>query len=368
MTWFTFAASNEPTEPTDRPSESARGSAGDEPRRLSEDLLPWAVSLLMHAGLVLLAVFVIWSSATQQPPKDLRVSLDPHDVPPDVPGPTTAPKPDSPKKPTDTPEGAQSAQPLIGNPNNPASDNIFQNATGPAVSTVDTSGSATGKADTIFDTAVTPGPNGNDDPKAKRKGDRIVFVIDASGSLIDAMPFLLRELRKTVLALESDQRFAVIFFRGQAAFDKPVVQVPVPAELTGGDELGLHRATIPVKKHVAQWLHLEKGHLVPGGQTQPLGAIQQALSHKPDLIVMLSDNITGSGKHQLMQNDLLKRIQQMNTTNTQFNTLQFLYPDPLAQIPGQTGTMKRIAEQTGGKYKFISASDVSLGSSQPEKH
>ena len=76
------------------------------------------------------------------------------------------------------------------------------------------------------------------------------------------------------------------------------------------------------------------------------------MRYKPQLIFLLSDNITGQGQYELNQQRLLDEIKGANTSNTKINTIQFLYPDPLARI-GFKPTMQQISEQTGGIYKFI---------------
>jgi hypothetical protein len=53
-------------------------------------------------------------------------------------------------------------------------------------------------------------------------------------------------------------------------------------------------------------------------------------------------------------------VQRANSGNTKINTIQFLYPDPLAQVPGKQGTLEQISEMTGGIYKFVDASDLNI--------
>jgi hypothetical protein len=77
-------------EDRERASERSDGltataeETGPEPRQrrgATEDWLPWAVSLLMHAGVVLLTGFIIWSSVSQSPDPHPPVSLNPGDEP-----------------------------------------------------------------------------------------------------------------------------------------------------------------------------------------------------------------------------------------------------------------------------------------------
>ena len=43
---------------------------------------------------------------------------------------------------------------------------------------------------------------------------RVVFVVDASGSLIDTLAFVIRDLKRAVGSLNERQMFTVIFFQG----------------------------------------------------------------------------------------------------------------------------------------------------------
>ena len=44
---------------------------------------------------------------------------------------------------------------------------------------------------------------------------RQVYLVDASGSLIDTLPFVLRELQQSISKLSDQQKFTVIFFQGK---------------------------------------------------------------------------------------------------------------------------------------------------------
>jgi hypothetical protein len=105
-----------------------------------------------------------------------------------------------------------------------------------------------------------------------------------------------------------------------------------------------------MKKQAADWITLENGNIAPGGSSNPVEAIRLAISYRPDLIYILSDNITGSGQYAIDQTQLLEFIQEVKeksrAAETRINTIQFLHRDPL-------GTLKKIAEQNGGRYRFV---------------
>jgi len=92
--------------------------------------------------------------------------------------------------------------------------------------------------------------------------------------------------------------------------------------------------------------------------------MQQALRYRPQLMYLLSDNITGGGtgatQYEIEQQRLLDEVQRANTGNTKINTIQFLYEDPLSKVPGKKGTLEQIAEMSGGIYKFVDAADLNI--------
>ena len=48
---------------------------------------------------------------------------------------------------------------------------------------------------------------------------RIAYLIDASGSLIDTLPFVIMELKRSISGLSDKQSFCVIFFQGEDAIE-----------------------------------------------------------------------------------------------------------------------------------------------------
>jgi hypothetical protein len=167
---------------------------------------------------------------------------------------------------------------------------------------------------------------------------KLAFIIDASGSLVDTFPYVIEELKKSIQQLSARQSFTVIFFQGNSAIEVP------PA--------GLKRATPENKQAVVQWLDARR--VTPQGGSSPVKAIRLALEYKPDLMYMLSDNITGAGRgrYEIDQQQLIGQIEDANTSGTKINTIQFLYEDPLEEF-GLPGTLKLIADRSGGHYKFV---------------
>jgi hypothetical protein len=310
--------------------ESVREAVSDTSRRL----LPWAVSLLMHAGLVILAVFLVWS--TLAPPEPVRdavltdirkypsMPMAPTErTPMDRPSTTTRKLPESERTP-ESPITCVPTKPVPwAGPNSPTA----RPASNQFVPSAEGVGSPVFPPDTV-------------------KARRVVFVIDASGSLIDTLPFVLRELGQVIRSLDASQRFTVVFFRGAADPRDRVIEAVAP---------GLKLATPEIKQRVIEWIAPDAHRIVPGGTTNPTEALRVALGYNPGVVYLLSDNITGRGRYELSQAELLADIRRLNNSRATIHTIQFLYPDPLAAVPGMRGTLQLIAEETGGMYRFVDA-------------
>ena len=351
MWWLTFADDSERPGRTERPSpkpekadvaapaageeflDEQEASVGDEITTMLTMLLPWAISLLLHLGIFLLAVFLIWSGAIKEEedppiiPEARMLNDEPSELlthSEDLETPAT----------TEIPRDIQTQEVAKGDPlsaltTDTATDMALIGVTG---SKALPAGSKIGKDP--FGVGMY-GVGGN--------ARSIVYVVDASGSLIDALPFVIEELKNSFRKLSAEQRFSVIFFQRDTA-----IEVTVPHR-------GLKKATQDTIRKVSDWITLDAGNIVPRGSSNPVSAIQRAISYRPDLIYILSDNITGKGQYAVDQRELLETIEQAKkrrgADKTRINTIQFLYPDPL-------GTLKTIAEKYGGRYRFVDESVV----------
>ncbi len=167
------------------------------------------------------------------------------------------------------------------------------------------------------------------------KGRRIVYLVDASGSLIDTFQYVTRELMESIDKLEDGrQSFTMIFFQGNHA-----VEV-CPS--------GMKVVSAEVKSEVGRWVSFESGNIVPGGVTSPLAGIDLALSYRPDVVYLLSDNITGVGEVDCdkLLDYIDKAKRRHGVSHVAINTIQFQYMD-------STNALKRIAEANDGRYRFV---------------
>lgn len=176
---------------------------------------------------------------------------------------------------------------------------------------------------------------------------RIVFIVDASGSMIGTLQIVLDELARSIDSLSPEQSFGIVFFQQNAAVIVPPQDRLVPATAEG-------------KVQALGWM---RENVIPRGRSNPLAAIQHAMRLRPDVIFMLSNDITGSGEFEIDQADLLQALDRLNPRDpgsgrrpTQIQCVQFLDPDPL-------DTLRKIAEEHSGPhgYRFLSRRELGLG-------
>ncbi|MEM6506633.1 MAG: hypothetical protein AAF711_14450 [Planctomycetota bacterium] len=317
-------------------------------------LMPWGISILVHVALIVLAFFLVWQTIVKGPKEQ-----------PVVPNlPTAKELTTFTTDPTEDPTeeivtGGGEAFAVEIAPVEPVD-----------ITTIGNDFSApqpfTGKSFSDL-TGKFKGPNQGDhkNPIFGGTADEVVFLIDASGSMVDVLPFVINELKRVVNKMQPRvengrtvyQEATVIFFSGEGVHEVP----------GGGGIKGMRPMTPQFKAQVQEWVALENFNYDTGGRgsAHVKAAMTRALSYEPELIILLSDNLTGGGQgatqHELMQDDLLEMIHKHNKAKppTKINTIQFLYEDPLVRH-GLQGTLDRIAEETGGEARFITQQMLNL--------
>lgn len=317
----------------------------DEARRVMDSLAPWGMSIVFHVGLVLLAVFLAWQGGRRE---DV---LDPRTVP------TLVDIPAYESLTTGTRSVTSGGTRTSRSVNTPITTKPVREIglTGAnlsnAVHGIGAFGTGTsGRGGGPFGAAISPGQGmggGMFGVPAHPGAKKIVYLIDASGSLITTFPFVVLELKRAILSLKEQQSFTVIFFQGDE------VREIGPRGLKRADKAGVDR--------FMKWVDPAAGNIIPAGATNPVKALQLAMKYEPDLIMLLSDNITGAGtgRFEIDQRRLLKMIREGNTRKTQINTIQFSQRDPLS-IRGLRGTMEEISRQSGGIYRYIGETELML--------
>lgn len=151
------------------------------------------------------------------------------------------------------------------------------------------------------------------------RGRFFVYVIDQSGSMIDddRLTRATIELRRSVFALQSPQRFEVIVYNDEST-TMPGGPIPRPADQRN-------------KQLLRSWLRL----IDPDGGTSPRSAILQALALRPSAVFLLSDGDFPDG--------VVEDIAKANSRNLPIHCV-----DMAAGLAGDS--LKRIASQSGGRY------------------
>ena len=344
------ASSPAPQVPSDNPELDEEfddeDSVADEISETLVALMPWGISILLHVALVVVAFFFVW-----------QVILVEDDDPPIVPEAIFSKAPNEPT-PQDTAEQQSSDAP----PTVPTLDPTT-NPPSPVINNVDIqttsigNTSAGGLPGSSFTNGTGTGTFGTNVFGNGGTAKNIAFIIDASGSMVGVLPFVINELKRVINDLDPAQKFTIIFFTGNGVYEVP----------GGGRRAGLRAATPEFKQQAASWITLDNHNIEPAGRgsVNAISAIERALEHNPQLVFLLSDNLTGGGqgatRDEIFQSDVMRAIERANdnTPPAKINTIQFLYADPLVNA-GLTGTLERIAEVTGGAYKFLSERDLNL--------
>jgi hypothetical protein len=307
-------------------------SLTEEFRRTMGVMAPWATSFLCHLGVVVLALLLVWMVYEPDPDRDIPIGV--HDTTVKVLNldsstesksledsgveaavePTAPQEEDIPTPPSDLTNADIGAAPA-------------RRAGSPFMGLPVSGGHGTG----LF--GIGSGSGG----PCCGEGDKIIFLIDASGSLVESMPYVLQELKRSIQNLPSGKQFNVIFFEGGKA-----KEVPAP-------QRGWKTSAPNTCRQVADWL--DSGHITPRGRTDPRLAIQLALNYQPQVLVILSDNITGAGRHEINRAQLLDFFESAAGPKPVVHTIQFITPD-------RTGTLQELATRFGGSHKFIDENDL----------
>jgi len=335
-----------PPEPPLEPEEH-EPSVKDEMNVVVVMLLPWVITLVLHLGLLVLAIFVVWSTVQLVDEEEVIVPISRLSTTPGAPVQQTTSKRVSKQQSMTRRSLSQSRS---------KSQSTLATKANTQSSLIGVSGANAAKAN-AFDKGIRSGAGeavgfyglgGN--------ARKLAYLVDASGSMISSMHYVVLELKRSISELSDKQTFTVIFFQ-----EDDVIEVPVPNP-------GMKRATSTNKQKVIEWIDLDTGHIIPRGRSRPIPALKLALRYQPQLLFLLSDDITGQGKFEEDQNRLLAEIKQANVKNTKINTIQFLYEDKLAMAIGLDGqrmgeegrTLFKISEQTGGLHKFLDAKELGI--------
>lgn len=173
----------------------------------------------------------------------------------------------------------------------------------------------------------------------------VVFVVDASGSMMASLRTVIDELARSLSRLNPTQRFSIVFFQRNGAIAAP-------------PEGRLRPATPEAIRTAIDWARRE---IRPAGRSDPIAALERALALEPDAIFLLGTAVTGTGDFEASTDEILARLERLNPIDAEsgrrkveIQCIQYLDPDP-------AGTLRAIAGRHSGDYGFRFVSRESLG-------
>ena len=199
--------------------------------------------------------------------------------------------------------------------------------------------SGLGSGDAVASPFGVPG-GGGADPKVGFIGvtgnaTRIVFLCDASGTMLGSFPMLRQELYRTLEKLQPIQFFNVIFFHGNRDGSSAVESIE-------GFPSSLVAATADNKSKAYTWIK----SYGPEGNTDPFPAIEKAFAMKPQLLFVLTDGFDNVSSYQAVR-AAFKKANSDGQVKVNTILLQTTADPDLEDI------LKKIAEDNGGRYRTV---------------
>ena len=167
--------------------------------------------------------------------------------------------------------------------------------------------------------------------------ERVVYVVDRSGSMVDTFHFVVKALAASLGSLAPDQSFHVIFFSSGPPMETP--------------PKGLVLASPANKIAAVQFM----AKVLPRGQSDPIPALKRAFevlrTENPrkgkKLIVFLTDGDFPNNK------EVLETIAKRNAKkDVHINTYLYEYRGKQAMA-----VMQKIAKDSGGRFKYVSGDE-----------
>ena len=328
---FWFAEDGGTIQPTDAERENSVAAEVNDTLR---GMAPWLSSVLFHLALVVFAYFIVWSV----------INISAEEDAPIVPMARMAENPGGQLSESQDVELQNTQQTRQVVTDSVATDENVNNMVASNTEALQLVGLSAGGGGKLAPFGTTTGGGTGIQAQffgAGGNATKLIYIVDASGSLIDTLPYVITELKRSIGELSDKQQFTVIFFQAGRELEVP--------------PRGWKNATDDMKQRVNDFITLENGNIIPRGSTDPVAAVKLAMRYKPELVFVLSDNITGRGRYEVDRDQLLKLIDEAMRDNPRMkvNTIQFVYKDPLE-------TLKAISDKTGGVHTFITEADLGL--------
>lgn len=170
---------------------------------------------------------------------------------------------------------------------------------------------------------------------------RIVYVVDASGSMLLRLPEVYDEVERSLKTLHPKQSFGIIFCKNGRA-------VIVPPKRT------LVFATASNIEKAMEWIASCK-ELVGSSSSDPLNALKAAFNVSPDVVYLLSQDIEGKREYVVNAVALLEELDRLNPIDTRNGLRKVKIKCIQYWGEKQDQLMQKIAEIHGGNdgYTFI---------------
>ena len=179
------------------------------------------------------------------------------------------------------------------------------------------------------------GPAGTAFMGTRDQGSKVVFVIDASGSMMshNSMQVAKASLVSSVQELDGNQQFLIIFYD-----DKPVV-----LHLRDVHQPQLYAATEIHKTLAKQKI----AGIHPGTGTQHYPALEMAMRLKPDVIFFLTD-----GQEPPLDERELELLKKLNGQKTRIHSIEFGVGAEVSEGANPRNFLRKLSHQNGGTYRY----------------
>lgn len=277
--------------------------------------MSWSLSIILHLGVLLIASVITWSIVNMPEDRPIVVLSNP-DASPNFEAVSSLT--------ADTPEPA------------PAGGTTSTSAQKP-VEAADLASLLVSADDLLsMSSTLAAEPGAGELPGISFGGvaapaaTRLVFVVDTSGSMIGAFPSVVEEIERTLRQLDPRQSFMLLLFR-----EGEVLELP-------GRGGRLRPATPQAVDEAVGWMR----DRTPSGRSDPSAALRRAFNLDPEVMYLVSTDITGSGAYEIDREALFELLDDLNprTSNERrravVRCIQLLDEDPL-------DTLREIARRHG---------------------
>lgn len=167
------------------------------------------------------------------------------------------------------------------------------------------------------------------------QGSKVVFVIDASGSMVskNSMQVAKAALVSSIQALEPHQQFLIIFYD-----DRPTV-----LHLRDAHKPQLYAATEIHKTLAKQRI----AGIQPGTGTRHVPALEMALKLRPDVIFFLTD----AQEPPIYEGELVA-LKTLNNKVSRIHSIEFGIGPEVSDAASPKNFLRRLSRQNGGTYRY----------------